>query len=136
MKKIIVGIFSLALLLVGGINVAQASGWNQFPGDCQALTIGNYSTGQGVTYDGSCWTLSSVQASAGQIINVAVFYDNTNGAAANNTNVSISKSPASGQSTNFSFSGVLTSSVGNLNLNQVNATISTSQSLTFSQAKW
>ena len=77
MKKIIVGIFALAIMLVGS-NSVFASGWNQFPGDCQALTIGNYTTGQGIN-PGGCWNLSNVSATAGQVINVAVFYDNTNG---------------------------------------------------------
>lgn len=134
MKKIIVGIFSLALLLVG-VNSAQAAGWNQYPGDCPAINIGNYSTGQGIN-PGSCWNLTSVSATGGQVINVKVFYDNTNGAAANNTNISLTKSPSSGASTNFSFSGNLTSSVGNLPFSSVNANISTSETLTFSQARW
>ena len=134
MKKIIVGIFSLALMLVG-VNIAQAAGWNQYPGDCPAINIGNYSTGQGIN-PGSCWNLTNVSATGGQVINVKVFYDNTNGVAANNTNISLTKSPASGASTNFSFSGNLTSSAGNLPFSQVTANISSSETLTFSQARW
>lgn len=134
MKKIIVGIFSLALMLVG-LNSAQAAGWNQYPGDCPAINIGNYSTGQGIN-PGSCWNLTSVSATAGQVINVKVFYDNTNGVAANNTNISLTKSPSGGASTNFSFSGNLTSSAGNLPFSQVTANISSSETLTFSQARW
>jgi hypothetical protein len=134
MKKIIVGIFSLALMLVG-VNSAQAAGWNQYPGDCPAINIGNYSTGAGIN-PGSCWNLTNVSATGGQVINVKVFYDNTNGVAANSTNISLTKSPSSGASTNFSFSGNLTSSAGNLPFSQVTANISTSETLTFSQARW
>ena len=117
-----------------GVNMAQAAGWNQYPGDCPAINIGNYSTGQGIN-PGSCWNLTSVSATGGQIINVKIFYDNTNGVAANNTNISLTKSP-SGASTNFSFSGNLTSSAGNLPFSQVTANIATSETLTFNQAKW
>ncbi len=118
-----------------GVSVAQAAGWNQYPGDCFAINIGNYSTGQGIN-PGSCWNLTNVSATAGQVINVKVFYDNTNGVAANNTNISLTKSPTSGASTNFSFSGNLTSSAGNLPFSQVTANISSSETLTFSQARW
>ncbi len=134
MKKIIVGILSLGFLL-SGVNSANASGWNQYPGDCPAINIGNYTTGAGIN-PGSCWNLTNVSATSGQIINVKVFYDNTNGVDANNTNISLTKSPSTGSSTNFSFSGNLNSSAGSLPLSQVTANISTNETLTFSQARW
>lgn len=134
MKKIIVGIFTLAILIVGG-NQVSASGWNQYPGDCPAINVANATTGQGA--GSPCWTGTNVQASSGQVINVKVFYDNTNGADAGNTTISLTQSPSSGsQSSNFTFSGGLTSSAGNLPFSQVSTSISTSQTLTFSQSKW
>ncbi len=139
MKKIIVGFLALALLFVG--NSAIASGWNTFPGDCPLpLTIGNYTTGVGIQ-DGSngCWTRTSVSANQGETINVAVYYDNTNNTNANNSVIHLTQSPAgsiSNPSTTFSFSGSLTSSAGTLNLSQVTANLTSSQTLTFGQAKW
>lgn len=139
MKKIIY-VMALGILFLASAGQASAA-WNTYPSDCpQPLTIGNYTTGEGIQ-DGSngCWTRKSVSASSGQTINVAVYYDNTNNANANNVVINLNQSPAGSMSTtnsSYSFSGNLTSSVGSLSLSQVTANLSSSQTLTFSQAKW
>lgn len=131
---------ALGILFLASAGHANAA-WNTYPSDCpNPLTIGNYSTGEGIQ-DGSngCWTRKSVSASSGQTINVAIFYDNTNNANANNVVINLNQSPAGSMSTtnsHYSFSGNLTSSVGSLSLSQVTANLSSSQTLTFSQAKW
>ncbi|MCE9517652.1 hypothetical protein K8Q96_01465, partial [Candidatus Nomurabacteria bacterium] len=139
MKKIAY-IMVLGFLFLGSASQAIAA-WNTYPSDCPLpLSIGNYSTGYGIQ-DGSngCWTKTSVTASAGQTINIAVYYDNTNNTAANNTVIQLTQSPAGSMSTansSYAFSGSLNSSAGSLNLSQVTASLSSSQTLTFSQAKW
>lgn len=137
MKKIIVGFFALAVLFTA--HSASAT-WNNLPADCPTpLTIGNYSTGDGIQNGpNGCWTKTSISANAGQVVNIAVFYDNTNGVDAHNTTIRITQSPSGGinnPSSTFTFSGNLTSSAGNLSLNQVTANLTSSQPLVFGQAK-
>jgi hypothetical protein len=140
MKKIIVGISALALLIIG--NSAFAAGWNTYPSDCTpALTIANYSTGDGIRNGSNgCWTKTSVSANAGQVINVSVYYDNTNNVDAQNVRINLSQSPTGSMTSansTYTFSGNLTSSnAGSLNLSQVTANLTSSQTLTFGQAKW
>lgn len=138
MKKIIVGFLALTMLLSGAS--AFASGWNNIPADCPIpLAIGNYTTGNGIRNGpNGCWTLSNVSASSGQVINLNVFYDNTNGVDANNTVIHLTQSPSgtiTTSSSTYTFSGNLTSSVGNLNFSTVTANLSSSQSLVYARAK-
>jgi hypothetical protein len=139
MKKIIVGFFALAFLATG--NSAFASGWNNYPSDCPTpLTIGNYTTGDGIQNGSNgCWTKTSISANQGETINIAVYYDNTNGSSAANSVIHLTQSPAGSMSSahsTYTFSGSLTSSVGPLNLSQVTANLTSAQTLTFGQAKW
>ncbi len=139
MKKIIY-IMTLGILFLASYGQANAA-WNTYPSDCpNPLSIGNYTTGQGIQ-DGSngCWTRKSVSADAGQTINVAVFYDNTNTTNADNVVIRINQSPAgsmTSKNSTYSFSGNLTSSsVGSLSLSQVTANLSSSETLTFSKSR-
>jgi hypothetical protein len=139
MKKIIY-MLTLGILFLASYGQASAA-WNTYPSDCpNPLSIGNYTTKEGIQ-DGSngCWTRKTVSADAGQTINVAVYYDNTNNADANNTTINLTQSPAgsmTSKNSSYSFSGNLGSSVGSLSLSQVRANLSSSETLTFSQAKW
>jgi hypothetical protein len=139
MKKLIVASFVLVSLLGSG-NVS-ASGWNSLPADCPlALSIGNYTTGDGIQNGSNgCWTKTSIGANQGEVINIAVYYDNTNNANANNVMINLTQTPPGSMSTTnstYTFAGNLTSSVGNLTLSQVTANLTSSQTLVFGQAKW
>ena len=139
MKKIIY-IVALGFIFLASAGTASAA-WNTYPSDCpNSLSIGNYTTGSGIQNGSNgCWTSKSVSAKAGETINVAIFYDNTNNTDANNAVVNLNQSPAGSMSSSnstYSFSGSLTSSAGSLSLSQVTANLTSSQTLTFSQAKW
>ncbi|MDP4032277.1 MAG: hypothetical protein Q8P60_05380, partial [Pseudorhodobacter sp.] len=139
MKKIIYMV-AFGILFLASSGQASAA-WNTYPSDCpNPLSIGNYTTGAGIQNGSNgCWMNKSISASAGQTINVAVYYDNTNNADANNVEINLNQSPAgsmSSKNSSYSFSGSLTSSVGSLSLSQVTANLSSSETLTFSQAKW
>lgn len=85
MKKIITTTISLAAL-IGLIVVAPVASANysinSLSNDCKTVTIGNYTTGAGI--NDTCWSASPVSASPGQIINVAIYYNNSGSTAANN----------------------------------------------------
>lgn len=85
MKKFIKTLTSLAALvaMVAIAPLASADySINMHPNDCQTVSIANYTTGQGI--DNSCWPLSTVNASVGQVINVVIYYHNSGNAPANN----------------------------------------------------
>src|SRR5680860_274823 len=113
MKKIIYLILVGVLFLVS-FGSADAA-WNTYPSDCpNPLSIGNYTTGEGIQ-DGSngCWTRTSVSADAGQTINVAVYYDNTNNTDANSVVIKLNQSPSgtmTSKNSRYTFSGSLNSS--------------------------
>ena len=132
MKKIIVGLLSVAMVFAAH-SVFASSAWNGASNDCNTVSIINATTNQG--YVNPCWPLSSVQASAGDVINVRVYYHNTGSQTANNTRITLN-APVGNASTSMSFSGSITSDQGNLSFGPVNAQLSTSQSLTFLSAKW
>lgn len=139
MKKII-SFMVLGVVFLASGNIAQAS-WNTYPSDCPlALTIGNRDTREGVQNGpNGCWTKTSISARPGEVINVAVYYDNTNANNAGNTVIRLTQSPNGSMTTTnstYSFSGTLSSNAGSLNLSQVTANLSSSQTLTFSQAAW
>ena len=138
MKKAIY-MFVLGILFLASSGLASAA-WNTYPSDCPlSLSIGNYTTGDGIQNGSNgCWTKTNVGASAGQTVNVAVYFDNTNGTDANNATISLTQSPAgsmSSKNSSYSFSGSLTSSAGSLSLSPVSVNLSSSETLTFSQAQ-
>lgn len=137
MKKIIVG-FTAFMLLFLGANSAFAASWNSDPDDCQVgLSVANATTGVGVNNGQyGCGTLTTVSATAGQTISITIYYDNTSGVSQNNVRTIINQLN-SGASTNHSFSGSIQSNpAGNFPLNNVNVSLSSSETLTFSSVKW
>ncbi len=85
MKKIITHTISfvsmIAMLAIAPLASANYS-INSNANDCKTVTIGNYTTGEGI--NGACWTGTAISASAGQSINVAIYYHNNGDAPANN----------------------------------------------------
>ena len=140
MKKTIYMI-AVGILFLASSQLASAA-WNTYPSDCPLpLSVGNYTTGDGIQNGSNgCWTKTNVSASAGQTINVAVYYDNTNGSDADATVINLTQSPAgsmSSKNSSYTFSGNITSyNTGSLYLSPVSVNLSSSETLTFSQAKW
>lgn len=131
MKKIIF-VLSFATLFIG----SSAFAANQFNGasyDCRTLAIGNVTTNSG--RGNPCWTLDSVSANPGDTINVRVYYHNTSSSSAENVKVSLRKSNQS-PSSQYSFSGQISSNQGTLNFSPVSLNISGSQTLDFVSAHW
>lgn len=85
MKKIITHTVSfvsmIAMLAIAPLASANYS-INSNANDCKTVSIGNYTTGEGI--NGACWTGTAISASAGQSINVALYYHNNGDAPANN----------------------------------------------------
>ncbi|MCX6754171.1 MAG: hypothetical protein NTV03_03915, partial [Candidatus Nomurabacteria bacterium] len=132
MKKIIVGIFSLAVLFAA--QNAFASTWNGASNDCRSISIANATTNEGYAYP--CWPSSSVSADAGDTLNIRVYYHNTGTTTANNTIVALT-APIGGQSsTAKQFSGNINSDQGSLSLGSVTANLSSAQTITFNNVKW
>lgn len=131
MKKIIVGFAAFLLLLVG--NSVFASGpFNGQSGDCNpTIGIGNYSTGNIPRDQYGCWTSSSTSASAGDTINVGMYYHNNTGGTLSNVRASVSKS-SSGPTSTYTFTGTMYSDQGTTTLGTVTLNLSSSQTLTYS----
>ena len=75
MKKIIIGIFVFASVLVAR-NVSAAGGWNEASNDCLPMSVVNATTNEGYVHP--CWPLKAVSANNGQVANVRIYYHNTN----------------------------------------------------------
>jgi len=128
-KKIIVGIFSFILLF--SAQNAFAANWNSEPSDCQnTVAIANYTSNMGY---GSCWSSTSMSAEPGDTINVRIYYHNTSKTVAKNVRLAITKT--SGTSTSHNFTGRIMSDNGDLSGN-VNLSVSSSQSISFVDARW
>jgi hypothetical protein len=133
MKKLITAFLVFASLMAS--QAAFASGpFNGQDGDCPGLGIGNYTTGTGIA-DGQwkCWTTTSVSASAGQVINVGIFYHNNTNSTLTNAKASLSQS-STGPGTSFSFTGNLSSDQGSTPLGTVTLNLNSSQTVTFNSA--
>jgi hypothetical protein len=130
-KKIIVGMF--ALVAICASQSAFASTWNGASNDCKSISIINATTNQG--YQNPCWPLTSVSASAGDVINVRIYYHNTGSVTANNTRIVLS-APIGDSSTTQSFTGRIVSDQGSVSFGPVTANLSSSQSLSLSSVKW
>ena len=136
MKKIISAFFGLAVLFAGQ-SVFAASLWNSASNDCPTVNIANYSTQVG--YGNPCWSGTSVSASAGDSINVRVYYHNSSdmlGFPINATNVRVVLNAPTGSSTNHSISGQIISDQGSLPFGPVNVSLSSAQTLSFGGARW
>jgi len=133
MKKIIY-VLAFAFLFVG--QSVFAAPWNDHPQDCIGLAVSNST--QNIGYHSSnpdCWSLSSVSANAGDRVDILLYYHNTSTTTANNVTLSLNKN-TSGASTNHSFYGQLNSSIGNMNLGNVNVNLTSSQTLTYESLRW
>ena len=130
-KKIIVGMFALVAIFAS--QSAFASTWNGASNDCKSISIINATTNQG--YQNPCWPLTSVSASAGDVINVRIYYHNTGSVTANNTHIVLS-APIGDSSTTQSFTGRIVSDQGSVSFGPVTANLSSSQSLSLSSVKW
>ena len=53
---------------------------NTASNDCQTVSIGNYTTGEGI--QDPCWTETTTNASVGDVLNVAIYYHNAGDATA------------------------------------------------------
>ena len=136
MKKIIIVSLAFVFLLIG-TKVSFASGpFNGQSGDCPGLTIGNYTTGDGIANgQWNCWTNTSVTASAGDTINVSLFYHNNTNSTLTNVKASLTQS-SSGPAGSYSFNGTIYSSQGNTSLGTVYLNLGSNQTLTYSSAHW
>jgi hypothetical protein len=130
-NKIIVGIFSFALIFVG--QSAFASGiWNTASNDCPTINVANTNGRAG--WGNPCWNGTNISANPGDIINVRVYYHNTGTVTANNTKLILNAQ--TGSSTSHSFNTQITSSQGNLSSGSVSINVPSSQTLTFGSVIW
>ncbi len=137
MKKILIAFFSLVLLF-GAQGALATSFWNglPFPTDCQTVAVGNYTTGTGIQNgQQGCWTLSSVNASPGDYINVQIYYHNTSGSTTA-TNTKLVMTAPTGSSTSHSFTGQIVSDQASTSAQSVTVNLPSSQTLTFSSTYW
>lgn len=85
MKTLIKTIMSLAMVAIVAMTAPMASAAysiNTMADDCMTVTIANHTTGAGVA--DPCWTNSTINAKVGDIVNVAIYYDNSGTTAAPN----------------------------------------------------
>lgn len=134
MKKLTIIFLSLVLFFTASA-VFAAGPFNGQNGDCPDMGIGVYPNN--IQRDGyGCWTAQSVSADAGDTINVSLWYHNNTNSTLNNVKASLVKSPNSGSSSNYTFSGNMYSSQGNTSLGSVSLSLSSSQTLTYQSAHW
>lgn len=135
--KKVVYFVAIAIFLSVGNSVSAAGPFNTDSQDCTTVTIGNVSTNTGVPSGGAgCggWVLSSVNASAGDIINVHFYYHNASTSNATNTKLRLSQS-TTGSANNFSFTGTVSSDQGSTS-GTVNLNLSSSQTVTLTDVAW
>jgi hypothetical protein len=133
MKKIIVAIFSLALLLTAQNAFASVT-WNQAGNDCRGISIVNYNTNQG--YTDPCWNLSSVSAKPGDIINIRIYYHNTGSQTANGVRLFMNTPNSGTASTSKLFNAWLSSDQGGATFGSASASLSAPATVSFLSAKW
>lgn len=131
MKKIIVGVLSLAMLLTSQ-NANALTVWNGASNDCRGISIANQTTNTGIV--NPCWPLGTVSANGGDSVNVRIYYHNTSGQ--NATGVRIVLSAPTGPSSTHTFSGQIISDQGNLSLGSVTASTPAGSTLVFGGTHW
>ena len=135
MKKIIVGIISFAFILVAFSAAKESfasSVWNGVSNDCPTVAIANYTTNTG--YVDPCWPLSSVNASAGDSVNVRIYYHNTSGQTATNVRI-VLNAPIGQTGSTQRFTGSIVSDQGTVS-GSVTAYIPSTQKLSFGSTRW
>ena len=131
-QKIIGLFFGLAFAFIAQTSFAAVS-WNTASNDCAGLRIANFSTNQGY---GSCWSLSSVSASAGDKINVRLYYHNTGDTTATNVRLILNTNNINSASRTHNFSGRIESDQGGINLGSVSLNLNSDQSLEYYSTVW
>ena len=129
-KNLIFAFFAVVFFVAFPTHVGMAySTWNGFGNDCPTVTVGFPGTN-----NSTCWA-PSITASAGQTINVRIYYHNTSTSPISNTIVHLNN--PTGTASSFSFSGSV-SGGGSSASNQgpVTVNLPSPQSLTLSQVKW
>lgn len=75
--------FAVVVAVLAVAPMASASySINSLSNDCQTVTIANHTTGAGAAVP--CWTNTSISANVGEVINVAIYYNNSGTSNANN----------------------------------------------------
>lgn len=131
MKKIIIALFSLALLFVA--QNALASGvWNTASNDCPTGSVANFTTNTGIVVP--CWPLSTVSANGGNVINLRVYYHNTS--LANATNVRVILNTPTGAASSHIFSGQIVSDQGSIPFGSLRVNTPAGSTLSWSGTHW
>jgi hypothetical protein len=130
MKKIIVGFMTLAILLSGSQSAFASGPFNGQSGDCNpGFGIGIYGNIQRDSQ--GCWSATSITASAGDTINVEMYYHNNTNSPLTNVRASIVKS-SSGPANNYTFTGTMYSDQGVQTIGTATLNLTSSQTLTYS----
>jgi hypothetical protein len=100
--------------------------------ECNTIAVGNYTTGEGVQNStNGCWSLSTVYAKKGDVVNVHIYYHNASNTNATNVRIKLWMTPTKGISDNFTFQTVIASDQGILISDPVNVKLKSKQTLTF-----
>ena len=132
---------ALALFSVAPTTAQAAVSWNTFGADCHnVVMVGNATTTTNINNPDNCWGsnggLNSVTASAGDHVDVRVYYNNTGTTDATNTIVHIDN-PNTVASTTFNFNGYVASgTAARYSSTPVTMNLTSSQHLTFNSAIW
>ena len=97
-NKIIVGVFSFALLFAGQSSFASGI-WNTAANDCPTINVANTENSAG--WGNPCWNGTNISANPGDIINVRVYYHNTGTTTATNSRIILNAQTSSSTSHSF-----------------------------------
>jgi len=129
MKKTIIAGLTFAFLLMGSQNVFASGPFNGEPEDCDpAIAIGVYGDIHRDSY--GCWIDQSIHADRGDIVNVAMYYNNNTNQTLTNVSGSISKS-SSGYNDTFTFTGRMYSNQGSQTIGTVTLHLSSTEKLIY-----
>ena len=124
-------------MLFAGFSSAEASfTWNGASNDCATLSVANYTTNSG--FGSPCWNGSSVSASAGDYVNVRVYYHNGSdltGSSVTATNTRVTVNTQLSSSVSHTVSGQITSDQGSLSFSGGNINLSSAQSLDLTEVR-
>ncbi|MCC6520456.1 fibronectin type III domain-containing protein [Candidatus Nomurabacteria bacterium] len=131
-KRFFAFLFAVLGFFVTSHKVEAAVSFNNVGNDCRTVAIANFTTNQGFT--NPCWPNSTVSGSAGDVLNVRIYYHNTGTSSAADTRIKLIQN-TSGSATTHSLTGSVSSS-GVVAQGGVSATLSTAQTLTPVSALW
>lgn len=133
--KKVVYVLAIFSLFIGTTSFAAFS-FNSVSNDCRPfIGIANVDSGAGWPDSRGCWTTSNVSAQSGEYINVALYYHNTSTTNEPGVRVKLTN-PGTGPSTNYSFSGTLSSPNGSMSLGSVSLSVPSNQTLTYVDTLW